>query len=262
MAEGSQNSRTRTQQDPPRFGLRKSVVTPTSSHVTGWDILGGIVHYVVRMAKGGHSVEEHSHDGHKSSIQHGDTHEARQGHTEDTTGHHDDRKQGGARKQENSRHEERGGDHSSAGDGNRIKAHNSSDKIYTKGGDGHLHHQGDLTFSVEEGGIHYNIAKEFTVNTTGTLMHFNTSGDETHEVQGKTTFFSVGDVKVTSTSSITLQVGSSTLTMTPSGITLQVGSKGIQITSSDISITKTVYLGDSSVGAHDASAAGVPTKIP
>jgi hypothetical protein len=228
MAANSANSRTRTQQNPPDRFLRHSVVTPTSHEVTGWDIAGGIVHYVARMAAEGFSVEEHSHDGHSSRIQHGDHHEAVQGRTSDTTGHYDERVGAGHRNQNNSEHHETGGDSTKATDGSHQQTSSSSAKNYTKG-DGHHHMQGDQAFTVEEGGVHYNVAQDFSITATGNGIHINPSnelsmivgGNEGHVVSGKVSYSAGDDITITSGTSITLIVGSSSITMTPSGITIK-----------------------------------------
>jgi hypothetical protein len=228
MAANSQNSRTRTQQNPPGQFLRHNRVTPSSHEVTGWDINGGLLHYVAKMAAEGFSVFEHSHDGHHSDIVHGDQHSARQGHTEDTTGHHDERKQGGERSQKNSAHHENGGDHTAAVDGSHQQASSSSAKNYTTG-DGHHHMQGDQAFTVEEGGVHYNVAQDFSITATGNGIHINPSnelsmivgGNEGHVVAGKVSYNSGDDITIVSGTSITLQVGSSSIVITPSGITIQ-----------------------------------------
>ena len=228
MAANSANSRTRTQQKPPNQFLRYNRVTPTSHEVTGWDIVGGIVHYVAKMAAEGFSVEEHSHDGHSSRIQHGDHHEAVQGRTADTTGHHDERTQGGHRNQNNSEHHETGGDSTKATDGSHQQTSSSSAKNYTKG-DGHHHMQGDQAFSVEEGGVHYNVAKDFVIMSTGDAIHldskkelsFRADGNETHDIGGLITIKSRGgDITVESPSSITFQVGQNSIIITPNGISL------------------------------------------
>jgi hypothetical protein len=227
MAANSANSRTRTQQKPPGQFLRYNRVTPTSQEVTGWDIAGGIVHYVARMAAEGFSVEEHSHDGHSSRIQHGDHHEAVQGRTADTTGHHDERTKGGHRNQNNGSHHEEGSDSTKAVDGSHQQASSSSAKNYTQG-DGHHHMQGDQAFSVEEGGVHYNVSQDFTITaSTGNMSYatnelfFNAQGSEAHMVTNKYSLESGSDILIKSQTSITLQVGQNSIVITPSGITIK-----------------------------------------
>jgi len=231
LPPNSANQRTRDEQASPNRFKSFRQTTVVSKIETGWDIANKIVHSVIKMAAGGFSVEEQSHDGHKSVIQHGDSHEAVAGRTADTAGHHDERSQGGHRNQNNSEHHETGGDSTKAGDGNRIKASNSSDKLYSKGGDGHMHHSGDMTFSVEEGGLHYNVAKEFTVTSTGKLIHFDSAGDTSITTSKRTTVISQSDINIISLSSITLRVGESYILITPSSIQImaQGGSGRIDI---------------------------------
>jgi hypothetical protein len=180
------------------------------------------------MAAEGFSVFEHSHDGHHSEVIHGDHHSAHQGKTKDTTGHEDDRVQGGLGKQNNSEHTSGGGDSTHARDGSQQHASSSSSKNYTKG-DGHHHMQGDQAFTVEEGGVHYNVAQDFSITATGNGIHINPSnelsmivgGNEGHVVAGKVSYNSGDDITIVSGTSITLQVGSSSIVITPSGITIQ-----------------------------------------
>jgi uncharacterized protein (DUF2345 family) len=231
MAANSANSRTRTQQTPPNQFLRHNKVTPTSQEVTGWDIAGGILHYVARMAAEGFSVEEHSHDGHSSRIQHGDHHEAVQGRTADTTGHHDERVQGGHRNQNNSEHHETGGDSTKATDGSHQQTSSSSAKNYTQG-DGHHHMQGDQAFTVEEGGVHYNVAKDFSVTATGDAIHldskkelsFKSGGNETHVVGNTLT--------ITAVNNIQFRVGNNVILINHSGISISTYNSQIQLITS------------------------------
>ena len=179
---------------------------------------------------GSWSTTQTDHDGNVNNITHGAEKSAAQATHEDVSGGHAvKRVAGGSHDQMgNGSNKENGEAETNSVKGPAVTATESSGKNYSKGGDGQTHHKGDMTFSVEEGGIHYNVSKDFTVTATGKLIHMDSAGDtsfktkvnETHDVQGKTTFFSVGDVKITSTSSIVLQVGGSTLTMTPSGITI------------------------------------------
>jgi hypothetical protein len=195
--------------------------------------------------------------------------------------HDVERVAGGSHSQKkNGSNEENGEAETKGVKGPVVKASESSDKKYSKGGDGHQHHKGDMVTSVEEGGKHFNVAKDFTVTATGKLIKLNSSkeiafksgGNETHEVAGNTSFvtsnktkiISQSDINIISTQSITLRVGDTSIIVSDGKILLTVGdSKGIQIDASGVSLSKgTLWVGDSKPGAHDATPVSPPFKIP
>lgn len=209
---------------------------------------------------GSWSTHHTDHDGNTNEITHGAKKQAAQAAHKDISGGHSiERVAGGTHEQKgNGSNEENGEAKTEAVNGTVQKASAASSKDMSKGGNGQHHHKGDMTFSVEEGGIHYNVSKEFTVTSTGKLIHFDSKGDisfstsvnETHETEGNLSFkttkneshkttgnlthntsgktsidtlgatriFSIGDINIISQGSITLTVGSSSIKITQTGI--------------------------------------------
>jgi len=223
------DKRTNSQNTPPESGLRTAVVTPSHAHFNFFDAAGAMGELILHMTGDGNF---HSHQkGHNGDVDHivdGAVGEALSGHARDNTHHDDHRNKGGESKQTSSSFNQTGGDHMNATDGSHQHAGSSSQKNYTKS-DGHHHMLGDQAFTVEEGGVHYNVAKDFSITATGDGIHINPSnelsmivgGNEGHVVSGKVSYSAGDDITITSGTSITLVVGSSSITMTPSGITIK-----------------------------------------
>jgi hypothetical protein len=166
--------------------------------------------------EGSWSTSQIDHNGNQTSIVHGATKNAAQASHRDVSGGHDvERVTGGSHSQKKNGSNEENGEHETkAVDGATTKSSSSSDKIYSKGGDGHMHHKGDLTMMVEEGGLHYSSAKDFTVSALGSLIKLTAAKDIAIESQGS-------NITVTSPTQIKLQVGSSYILITPSGIEIK-----------------------------------------
>jgi len=210
----TQNKRVDPQPNPGKFPLVQVTSTPTSVSVDSHDPTNmGNMH--AKMNKDGYWTTTHQDgDGNTSSIKHGVDKSSSQAKSSDSVGHSDERVGGGSRSQaQNGTHHENGEHETKAVAGAVTAATESSGKIYSKGGDGHMHHAGDLTFAVEEGGVHYNVAQDFSVTATGGLIHLNSSGDITVDSSGS-------NITVTSPTQITFKVGSSSIVMTPAGITM------------------------------------------
>jgi len=169
--------------------------------------------------EGAWSTEHFDHNGNKNEVVHGATKSAAQASHRDVSGGHDvERVDGGSHSQKkNGSNEENGEAETKGVDGPVIKSSSSSDKKYSKGGDGDQHHQGDMTFTVEEGGLHYSSAKDFTVAALGSLIKLTAAKDVAIESQGS-------NITVTSPTQIKLQVGTSYILITPN--TIEIMAKG------------------------------------
>lgn len=210
----TQNKRVDPQPSPGKFPMVQATATPTSFHADSHDP-AAIGNIKGKMNKNGDWTTEHlDGEGNTNNIKHGVDKSSSQAKSADTVGHSDDRVGGGSRSQsQNGTHHENGEHETKAVGGAATAATESSGKSYSKGGDGHVHHQGDMVTSVEEGGKHFNVAKDFTVTATGGLIHLNSSGDITIDSSGS-------NITVTSPTQITFKVGASSITMTPAGITV------------------------------------------
>jgi hypothetical protein len=238
-APKTENKAIDKQPAPGGEALVHTEVTPTSFEVISHDPDNmGIIRGTMN-SDGSWSTVHIDHDGNQTSITHGAQKSASQAsHTDVSGGHSVERVAGGSHSQKgNGSNEENAESKTEANDGTVQKASSASSKDMSKGGNGQQHHEGDMTFSVEDGGMHYNVAKDFTVTSTGDLIHFESSGDlsfktktnETHKTSGKTTIdtkgttriYSVGDINIISQATITLRVGDSYILITPSGITIK-----------------------------------------
>ena len=182
--------------------------------------------------EGSWSTSHIDHNGNSNEIVHGAKKGASQASHRDVSGGHDvERVAGGAHSQKKNGSNEENGEHETkAVQGAVQSASNSSAKNYSKGGDGHQHHKGDMTFSVEEGGMHYNVSKNFTVTSTGKLVQLDSKKELAFKAGGNETHIVGGTMTVTATTAIQFQVGTSVILMTPQGISISTaGSAGIQI---------------------------------
>ena len=179
-------------------------------------------------ADGSYVAKMTDKDGNVSQASPGGTKTFSDSDTNTTTGHRDVSAGGGeANRNAQGSHNERGQDSTTAVEGSQQSASSSSAKTYTSG-DGHHHMAGDQAFSVEEGGIHYNVANGYTVTAKGS-MQFDTTLEMSQKVggnwgvtalKGKATVYTGDDITIESATSIVLKVGGSTITIKPSGITI------------------------------------------
>lgn len=226
------------QPSPGGESLVQTRVTPTSYEVISHDPENiGIIRGTMN-GDGSWSTVHIDHNGNQTAITHGATKTTSQAsHNDVAGGHAVNRVNGGTHTQKgNGSNEENGEAETKATDGVVQKTSSASSKDMSKGGNGQQHHKGDMTFSVEEGGIHYNVSKDFTVTATGALIHFDSAGDlsfknaknETHKTVGKTTIdsygeiyvYSHGPINIRSDTKIKIQCGSSFIEITPAGITI------------------------------------------
>jgi hypothetical protein len=203
------------QPSPGGEALVQTRVTPSSYEVQSHDPdnLGTI--RGTMNGDGSWSTVHIDHNGNQTSITHGAQKGAAQASHRDVSGGHDvERVNGGAHSQKgNGSNEENGEAETKAVDGVKQSTSSASSKDMSKGGNGHQHHEGDMTFSVENGGMHYNVSKDFTVTATGDLIHFESAGEETHKVGG--------GMVVTAVDKIKFVCGSSYILIEPSKITIK-----------------------------------------
>ena len=106
----------------------------------------------------------------------------------------------------------------------------------SKGGNGQQHHEGDMTFSVEDGGIHYNVSKDFTVTATGDLVHFESAGDVSFKTATNESHKVGSSMFVTAADEIKFTCGSAIIDMLPASIKASVGGSYILIEAGKITI--------------------------
>jgi hypothetical protein len=171
------------------------------------------------------------HNGNQTAITHGANKAAAQASHRDVSGGHDvERVAGGSHSQKaNGSNEENGEADTKSVDGPNIKGASASDKIYSKGGDGNFHHKGDMTMMVEEGGLHYSCAQDFTVAALGSLIKLTAQGDVAVESKGS-------NITATSPTQIKMTCGAAIIQMTPTMIKASVGGSYILIEGGKITI--------------------------
>lgn len=202
------------------------------------------------MSVAGWMTNQLDHEGNQNQIVHGAKKQAAQASHRDVSGGHDVcRVDGGVHNQTKNGSNQENGEHETKAIAGAVqKAAESSDKVYTKGGDGNIHHKGDMVTSVEEGGKHFNVCQDFTVTSTGKLISitgknetsFKTGQNHTHNVggntaidtAGKTRIFSVKDINIVSDASITLRVGNNILLIHKGGISISTLNSQIQMITS------------------------------
>lgn len=201
---------------------------------------------------GSWSTSQTDHRGNKTSIVHGAEKGAAQAtHNDVAGGHAVKRVSGGTHDQKGNGSNQENGEHETKAVKGAVQAATeSSGKTYSKGGDGNIHHKGDMTTSVEEGGVHFNVSKDYTVTATGKLISLNSSkeinfkaggnisqkasGNTSIDTEGKTRIFSKKDINIVSDSSITLRVGDSVILITKNGISMSTLNGQIQTITSGI----------------------------
>ena len=169
---------------------------------------------------GDYSSEITDHDGNKNTVIHGGEKHAADSKTSTITGH-SDTSIGGGDKQTNNQgtHQTTASSSTTAAAGPSIEASGESKKSLSEGGNGIHAMSGDQSFINDTGGIHYDVAKDFSVTAKGSMIHLNSDneisvyagGNEGHT--GKT-------FTINSTDMIQFVCGSSTITMLPGKITI------------------------------------------
>lgn len=218
--------------------------------------------------------------GHSSSATPGATKRFSQSDTKTTTNHADASAGGGkSDKTAGGGDTQHGGDKTDSVKGAKVAASKQSAMNITSGGTGRHTMKGEQTFTVEEGGLFHEVpsrqyglfAKQGIELTTDENIHLKAKGSLGMGVDTETYLDSGTNISIKSQRGvITIRCGDGKtfIRMSPDKLVLGYGdfnspaTSGIQIDSSGVSIAGTVWLRDSKTGAHDASAVGIPTKIP
>jgi len=176
----------------------------------------------VMNGQSGWSTQHIDHDGNHNEITHGAKKQAAQASHKDTSGGHDVcRVAGGTHNQAGNGTNHENGEHETKSVAGAVTAATqSSGKTYSQGGDGHTHHKGDMAFSVEEGGMHYNVAQDFTVTATGKLIHFDSAGDLSFKVKTNETHLVNGIATIDASQMIQFVCGASVIQMFPDRIVI------------------------------------------
>lgn len=191
-----------------------------------------------------------------------------------TTGHHDHYSNGGtSHKSKGGAHHENGGASSVATDGTHIGAASASIKNISTDGNGRHFMKGDQTFTVDEGGMDYEVSDRYMIHAKGTAA---LTSEQNTLIKGQNCPVQIiadkdvsvrsdgQDTYVQAAGTIYLQIinSSTQIVMNESSITLQVGQKGIKIDSSGVSITKTTYVGQSNLGDKGGTTLDSPAQFP
>ena len=157
-------------------------------------------------------------------------HNLADGLSQTVAGHNDKTTGGNHRDQvEGDKHEEKGGNHYHMVGGHEVKSSNETQVHHTAGGDKHQITSGDI-IADHDGSIHNNIKKDI-INHIGAnygfisaggdySLHLNAGNFNIEAPSGKYNLNTLSDITITSTTNITLKVGSSTIEIKPDGITI------------------------------------------
>ena len=182
------------------------------------------------MSSGDYSYKQVDKDGNVNEVAHKGHKVASDNHTHTVGGNADHNYDGGHQYQTGKgKHEVHADAATTTTQGAVIHGSESSAKTYTSGGDGHHVMKGDQSFVVDEGGIHYDVASGYTITALDSIQ-LDTSKELSLKVggnmgvtalNGKISVLASGDINISSDVNITLAVGSSSITITPSSITIQ-----------------------------------------
>ena len=168
---------------------------------------------------------------------------------------------------------ENGGTSSVATDGAHIGASSASKKNISTNGNGRHFMKGEQTFTVDEGGMDFEVSDRFIIHANKTAI---LTSEENVLVKGQNCPVQIyadqnvslksnnQDTYVQAAGTIYLQIGngSTQIIMDENRITLMVGSKGINIDSSGVSITKTTYVGQGNLGDKTGEVLDSPAQFP
>jgi hypothetical protein len=253
----AQNPRIDDQKDPVKEALITWEVGPVDfksvSHAQ--DAIGSRIEGIMN-STGYLSTKTHDSDGNHNEVMHGHHKTSSLSKTGDLAGHEDHRRIGGSREStKQGSHNETDESKTHAVGGPKIDAAQSGVHNHGVGGKGKHHMQGDQNLSVEDGCLAFASTKGSSFHSQDTLhlgsdkqisLYANSNWAMTS--QANSSMFTVGPATITSTTSISLQVGQSQIIIDQNSITLKVGNKGIVIDSGGVSITGTTYVGQSSLG--------------
>lgn len=210
------NQVTDDQPKPGKFSLTQ--VTAGLSHliVQSHDLENGMHEFIAKMHNDG-SWSTHTKDqnGSETSITHGAKKESSQARHTDVMGHKQDRVGGGsAEAVQNGEDKQVGDSQTLSVDGPSLDNLADSKKVMSKGGDGHQVMKGDQTFTVDEGGIHNEVSKDYTITAKGNAMTFKVPNGEISLQAG-------GNIGMEADVSFTIKCGTSRIIMTPSKIRIE-----------------------------------------
>jgi hypothetical protein len=182
--------------------------------VQSHDVENGIHEFLAKMHNDG-TWSTHTKDANGSitDINHGAYKSSSEAQHEDVMAHDQKRVGGGSAEHiENGKDEQVGNSETSAVDGPKLENLSDSKKTLSSGGDGHQFMKGDQTFTVDEGGVHFEVSKDFSITSKGNAVQINTDNE----------FYlkSGGSVGVIADLSITLTCGTSQIIMEPNKITI------------------------------------------
>ena len=177
---------------------------------------------------GKYSVEQYDADGNQTHIVSGGAKKSNKSETSTTAEHSDSGVGGGARSNVGKgEHKESGGSSSSASNGPKLDASAESTKTMAPGGDGHHGMKGNQSFAVAEGGIAYDVSKNFSVVAKEAIVitatqdiNIKSSTNIQNRTDEKYGINAAQDIMINSDTKITLQCGSSKIEIGPSSVTI------------------------------------------
>lgn len=219
------------------------------------------------------SYTGHGPDGAEVKVTTGKQHNYNADGTSSTTDGHSDEKTGATKRSTTAggEHSETAGNKYNAGGGVVISGSNDSQITHTSG-DSFVPTSGNLTTD-HEGNAHHNVVGDNIEQTTGhrvTIVNgekgISVIGGnmDTKVAGGKYQVKAAKAITIDSDTSITLQVGQTTVVITSSEITATVGGingKGISIKSDGVRITKDVHVGVTTVSSSITSPTSPKTKF-
>jgi hypothetical protein len=222
-APNTSNQVTDDQPTPGKFGLTQITSGLTNLIVHSHDVENGIHEFVAKMhGDGSWSTHTKDANGSITDINHGAYKLSSQAQHEDVMGNDQKRVGGGSVEAiQNGRDEQVGESKTLSVDGPSLDNLADSKKVMSKGGDGHQFMKGDQTFTVDEGGVHYEVSKDFSITSKGQAISFNTDNEFSVVAKGNEGHTVSQNFTVNAAVSITLSCGTSQIIMTPSKITIK-----------------------------------------
>jgi hypothetical protein len=210
------NQVTDDQPTPGKFGLTQITSGLTNLIVHSHDVENGIHEFIAKMhGDGSWSTHTKDANGSITDINHGAYKVSSQAQNEDVMGNDQKRVGGGSSEAiANGRDEQVGESKTLSVDGPSLDNLADSKKVMSKGGDGRQFMKGDQTFTVDEGGVHYDVAKDYTITADGNAMSFKVPN-------GEMTLQAGGNIGMEADVSFTLKCGTSKIIMTTTKIRIE-----------------------------------------
>ena len=211
------------QPTPGEFGLTQITAGLTNLIVQSHDLENGFHEFIAKMHNDGTwSTHTKDQNGSVTDITHGAYKSSAEAQHEDVMGNDQKRVGGGSSEAiKNGRDEQVGESKTLSVDGPSLDNLADSKKVMSKGGDGRQFMKGDQTFVVDEGGVHYDVKKDFTVTSKGKALSFNTDNEFIFIAKGNEGHDITKEFTVKAGTKITLKCGTSQIIMTPSKITIK-----------------------------------------